>query len=306
MADAAEDVDAAEYAAKGKMADAAAEGKSMRKKSKEVVIIIYYKDDKDDFYILTGESGRYLSDHTSVGPESIKLAKKIKDYETLTLKKDDETALQTSFEKFSERAQELESNIKRSVKFDKIRITDHSNEKYLLFSTHFIKQRGIRGLIKGGVEMEDTDEKCAILREVKEETGFEITNFDQRSFFQESDIIFSYIIFSYVATKKDRDKIKKSVEYMDKKNNGELFNIKFEKIDPLNLKKYNNYYNEVSLKSLKIFFDNRSVPMSVPMPVPMSAKKFKPKRSKKSKRSKKPKKRSTTRRRACSPLCKRV
>jgi len=170
MADAAEDVDAAE-------------GKSMRKKSK-VVIIIYYKDDKDDFYILTGESGRYLSDHTSVGPESIKLAEKIEDYETLTLKKDDETALQTSFEKFSERAKELESNIKRSVKFDKIRITDHPNGKDILFSTHFIKQREIRGLIKGGVEMEDTDEKCAILREVKEETGFEITNFDPRSFFK--------------------------------------------------------------------------------------------------------------------------
>jgi 8-oxo-dGTP pyrophosphatase MutT (NUDIX family) len=286
MADAAEDVDAAK-------------GKSMRKKSKEVVIIIYYKDGKD-FYILTGESGRYLSDHTSVGPESIKLAKKIEDYETLTLKKDDETALQTSFETFSRRAKELGNDIKRSVKFDKIRITDHPNGKYLLFSTHFIKQRGIRGLIKGGVEMEDTDEKCAILREVKEETGFEITNFDPRSFCQESDTI-----FSYVATKKDRDKIKKSVEYMDDISNGELFNIKFEKIDPLNLKKYNNYYNEVSLKSLKIFFDKRSAPMSVPMP----AKKFKPKRSKRSKRSKKPKrskKRSTTRRRACSPLCKRV
>jgi hypothetical protein len=162
MADAAEDVDAAK-------------DKSMRKKSKEVVIIIYYKDDKDDFYILTGESGRYLSDHISVGPESIKLAKKIEEYESLTYKKDDKTALQTSFETFSRRAKELGNDIKRSVKFDKIRITDHPNGKYLLFSTHFIKQRGIRGVIKGGVEMEDTDEKCAILREVKEETGFEIT-----------------------------------------------------------------------------------------------------------------------------------
>jgi len=111
---------------------------------------------------------------------------------------------------------------------------------------------------------------------------------------------------------------------MDKKNNGELFNIKFEKIDPLNLNKYNNYYNQVSLKSLKIFFDKisarmsvpmsaKSKPMSVPMSakskpmsVPMSAKKFKPKRSKKSKKPKRSKKRSTTRRRACSPLCKRV
>ena len=76
------------------MADAA-DDKSTYKKLNKVVIIIYYKEkekekekgkgkEKEKFYILTGESSRYLSDHTSVGAESIKLATKIKDYETLT------------------------------------------------------------------------------------------------------------------------------------------------------------------------------------------------------------------------------
>ena len=147
------------------MADAAVEDddESAHKKLNKVVIIIYYKEEKEKekekFYILTGESSRYLSDHTSVGAESIKLAEKITQYETLTFRKEDQTALQTSFDTFSKRAKELGSQIKNHVKFDKIITTEHPDGKHVLFSTHFIKPRGIRGLIKGGIDIQDTDKK---------------------------------------------------------------------------------------------------------------------------------------------------
>ena len=145
------------------MADAAVgDDESTHKKLNKVVIIIYYKEkekEKEKFYILTGESSRYLSDHTSVGAESIKLAKKITQYETLTFRKEDQTALQTSFDTFSKRAEELGSQIKKNVKFDKIITTEHPDGKHVLFSTHFIKPRGIRGLIKGGIDIQDTDKK---------------------------------------------------------------------------------------------------------------------------------------------------
>lgn len=292
------------------MADAA-DDKSTHKKLNKVVIIIYYKEkgkgkEKEKFYILTGESSRYLSDHTSVGAESIKLATKIKDYETLTFKKD-QTGLQTSFDTFSMRATELESLIKKNVKFDKIITTEHPDGKHVLFSTHFIKPRGIRGLIKGGIDIQDTDEKSAIVREVKEETGFEITNFHPGSFqvigtFKpKKDCL--YTVFSYLATKADRDKIQNSVSEMNARHEGELFDIKFEEVDPACIEKYN--YNKASINSLEFFFQFHK-PVSKPEPMCPPKKKFKSKKPKKPKKSKKSKKRSTTRRHVCSPLCKRV
>ena len=262
------------------MADAAVEDdESTHKKLNKVVIIIYYKEEKEKekekFYILTGESSRYLSDHTSVGAESIKLAEKITQYETLTFRKEDQTALQTSFDTFSKRAEELGSQIKNHVKFDKIIIKEHDS-KHVLFSTHFIKPRGIRGLIKGGIEEQDKDEKSAIVREVKEETGFEIINFHPGSFqvigeFKHKKSV--YTVFSYLATKADRVKIQNSVREMNDRREGELFDIKFE-VNPDFIERYN--YNEASKKSLRIFFQFHK-PVQTPMSVskPMCAPKKK-------------------------------
>ena len=301
------------------MAAAEDDDESTHKKLNKVVIIIYYKEkekEKEKFYILTGESSRYLSDHTSVGAESIKLAEKITQYETLTFRKEDQTALQTSFDTFSKRAKELGSQIKNHVKFDKIIIKEHDS-KHVLFSTHFIKPRGIRGLIKGGIEEQDKDEESAIVREVKEETGFEIINFHPGSFQvigpvkPKKDCL--HTVFSYLATKADRVKIQNSVREMNDRREGELFDIKFEEVNPDFIERYN--YNEASLRSLRIFFQFHKpvqTPKSVSKPMCAPKKKFKSKKSKKSKKPKKPKKskkskkRSTTRRRVCSPLCKRV
>lgn len=310
-----------------------------------VVMIIYYKvkeKDKDKFYILTGESSIYLFERTGRSENKEKIRKMIEEYQILKLPRDDiktgkvisdETNKEKTVEIFSERAMELEKEIKKfrdpsnpihfSVKFDKIikRTDDRPNEYFS--TTNFIKPRGKRGLIKGGIDKEDQEETpeivtkyaaknpqlinfiketTAIVREVKEETGFEITNFHPGSFqvigeFKHKKSV--YTVFSYMATKADRVKIQDSVSKMNARHEGELFDIKFEEVDTAN-------YNEASEKSLRIFFQFHKpvqTPMSVSKPMCAPKKKFK---SKKSKKPKKSKKRSTTRRRVCSPLCKRV
>lgn len=311
------------------MADAASEAidESTHKKLNKVVIIIYYKEkekDKEKFYILSGESGIYLSDRTGKSENTEKIRKMIEEYQILKLPREDiktgkvisdETNKQKTAEIFSERAMLLENEIKKfrdpsspihfSVKFDKIiKQTDTRPNEYFC-TTNFIKPRENRTLIKGGIEIQDTDEKCAIVREVKEETGFEITNFHPGSFQvigtvkPKRDCL--YTVFSYLATKANRDEIIKSIREMNARREGELFNIKFEEVDPACIEKYN--YNEASEKSLRIFFQSHK-PVQTPMSVskPMCA----PKKKFRSKKSKKSKKRSTTRRHVCSPLCKRV
>jgi 8-oxo-dGTP pyrophosphatase MutT (NUDIX family) len=335
------------------MADAAeAIDESTQIDHTNVVMIIYYKvkekeKDKEKFYILSGESSIYLFERTGRSENTKKNHKMIEEYQILKLPRDDiktgkvirdETNKQKTAEIFSERAIELEKEIKKfrdpsnpihfSVKFDKIiKQTDARPNEYFS-TTNFIKPRGKRGLIKGGIDKEDQEETpeivtkytaknpelinfiketTAIVREVKEETGFEITNFHPGSFqvigeFKHKKSV--YTVFSYMATIANRDEIIKSIREMNDRHEGELFDIKFEEVDPACIEKYN--YNEASKKSLRIFFQFHKpvqTPMSVSKPMCAPKKKFK---SKKSKKPKKPKKRSTTRRHVCSPLCKRV
>ena len=113
-----------------------------------VVMIIYYKvkekekdkeKDKDKFYILSGESSIYLLERTGRSENTKKIHQMIEEYQILKLPRDDiktgkvisdETNKQKTAEIFSERAVELEKEIKKfrdpsnpihfSVKFDKI------------------------------------------------------------------------------------------------------------------------------------------------------------------------------------------
>jgi hypothetical protein len=192
-------------------------------------IIIWYKEESDIF-ILTGRESRYLRNRTRLFPDKTVITQ----HESFKINNSKLNNKMKANNFFKEKAIHLEklyfnalgrnNSLKHEVRFYNPIVSNNSVKAVFRYSNNNCSY----GIIKGQKESFEKNSLETIIRETEEEVGFKLyENKIKKIESTNSD----YALYHYKVTQEEREEILQIINKRKLDKRGELFDLKFQKID---------------------------------------------------------------------------